>query len=157
MAEVAAWLMQIDRLFRVAVGQSELIHIIPSPEYIEIPRAPGYCKRVIAWNDEIIPVVDLSMLVNGVSAFHEQNSVAVTLYTEDNSSKLQYGGIQLIDMPRIDHVSNDHAIDREDIPTNWKPLSISAYRNAQGEIVPVLDTGRIFSAGINQLILQKTA
>ena len=151
MSEVAAWLMQIDRLSKVAVGQLELIHIIAAPEYIEVPKAPEYCKRVVIWNGRVIPVVDLSMLVNKTSAYYQHNAVAVALYSAGAGKELKYGGIQLTDMPGLDKVSNEQHIAESELPRNWKPVSISGDRGKENDIVPILDLPRLFTPGIDRL------
>lgn len=147
MNDVAAWLMQVDRTSRVAVGQLELIHIIATPDYIEVPKTPAYCTRVVVWNNKIIPVLDLSMLVNGTSAFYQHNALAVALYTNGDGKEVKYGGIQLIDMPVLDRVSNDQQISESELSDKWKSISISGYRSKDDDIIPILDVHRLFSSG----------
>ena len=151
MGEVAAWLMQIDRASKVAVGQRELIHIVAAPKYIEVPKAPFYCSRVLIWNNSLVPVVDLSLLVNKMSAFYHDNSVAVGVYTDQNSGKTHYGGIQLTDMPVLDKVSNKQQILESELSSAWRPVSVSAYKSTDNEIIPILDLRRLFSPGIDKL------
>jgi len=141
--------MQVDRVSRVAVGQLELIHIIAQPSYIEIPKAPDYCKRVVVWNNKVIPVLDLSMLVNKTSAYYQHNAVAVAMYVNGSEKQVQYGGIQLIDMPVLDTVSNEQKIVESELSVRWKPISISGYRSKDREIIPILDVQKIFSPGID--------
>ena len=145
MNEVAAWLMQIDRLSKVAVGQLELIHIIAEPEYIDIPRAPEYCKRIVVWNNSVIPVFDLSLLINKTSAFYQHNAVAVALYSDMVTQKIKYGGIQLIDMPTLDKVTNKQHISEIEMPEHWRSISISGYRSKDNDVVPILNISRLFS------------
>lgn len=150
MGDVAAWLMQVDRVSRVAVGQLELIHIISDPDYIEVPRTPEYCQRVVVWNNRIVPILDISMLINKTSAFFQHNAVAVALYSSGDSGELNYGGIQLIDMPVLDKVSNQQYVEASELPGNWRHVSISAYRSKDDDIVPILDTQRLFSPDVAQ-------
>ena len=157
MNEVAAWVMQIDRMSRVAVGQLELIHIIANPEYIEVPKAPRHCKRVVMWNNKVIPVMDLSILVNDASAFYQHNSVAVALYAPEGRHELQYGGIQLIDMPVLDKVSNQQQVTQSELSEQWKPLSVSAYRGRDSDIIPILDLPKLFSPDITRYLYQQAS
>lgn len=139
--------MQVGRTSRVAVGQLELIHIIATPEYIEVPKAPAYCTRVVVWNNKIIPVLDLSMLVDDTSAFYQHNALAVALYTNAGGKEVKYGGIQLIDMPVLDRVSNSQQISESKLPDKWRPISISGYTSKDNDIIPILDVHRLFSPG----------
>ena len=150
MSEAAAWLMQIDRLTRVAVGQLELIHIISSPEYIEVPKAPGYCQRIVVWNNKIIPVVDISMLVAGTSAFYQNNAVAVALYKDPGSDEIKYGGIQLTDMPLLEKITNEQGVARSDLSSMWHPYAVSGFKSAEKEIVPIIDIRQLFVPGIDK-------
>ena len=151
MSDVAAWLMQVDRTSRVAVGQLELIHIIAVPEYLEVPRAPDYCKRIVLWNNKIVPVVDISMLINKTSAYYQHNAVAIALYYDPDNQDLKYGGIQLTDMPVLDKVNNDQHIAEAELSVKWKRISLSGYRRKDNDIIPILDVQRLFSPGINLL------
>ena len=152
MSHVPAWLMQVDRVSRVAVGQMELIHIIASPEYIEVPHAPEYCHRAVFWNDRLIPVVDLSVLTTGASAFYQHNSVAVALYWNQQGNELLYGGIQLTDMPVLEQVSNDQAVEAQLLSDQWRALSVSAFRSQAGEIVPIINIPTLFSTEIGAVL-----
>ena len=154
MSLVPAWLMQIDRLSRVALGQLELVHIIPSPEYIEIPKSHDYCKRVVLWNKKIIPVMDISMLVNKVPSYIENNAVAVAIYRDAISEEIKYGGIQLTDMPVLEKVDNSQAVAKVELPDKWNRVSISCFQLAEDEVVPVLDVCRLFSTGISSMYYQ---
>ena len=150
MSEAAAWLMQIDRLTRVAVGQLELIHIISSPEYIEVPKAPEYCQRVVYWNHKMIPVIDISMLVTGTSTYYQNNAVAVALYTDPQTNEVSYGGIQLTDMPLLEKISNDQGLSPTDLASHWHPYAISGFKSKDKDLVPIIDVKRLFVPGIGR-------
>ena len=154
MSSAPAWLMQIDRLSRVALGQLELVHIIPSPEYVEIPKSHDYCNRVVLWNKKIIPVMDISMLVNRVPSYIENNAVAVAIYRDKNTEDIKYGGIQLTDMPILESVDNSQAVSKSELPDKWDMVSISCFQMSENEIVPVLDVRRLFSTGISSMYYQ---
>jgi len=154
MSNVDAWLMQIDDFSRVAIGQLELIHIIASPEYIEVPKAPEYCQRVIVWNDEIIPVIDISILMDhAIPCFH-QNAIAVVIYHDENNQVLKYGGIQLFDTPVLAKVSNTQAVIRADMQDRWEAVALSCFKDEEDELIPVLDLKRLFSSGVDKFIGQ---
>lgn len=146
MSTVAAWLMQIDRLTRVAVAQMELVHILPDPEYIEVPKAPDHCKRVVIWNKLVIPVVDISMLIHDVSSFYQNNAVAITIYHNPDDNQYYYAGIQLTDMPVLENVSNAQYVSASEVSAKWRSFTISAFRSKDNDVVPVLDVPRLFAA-----------
>ena len=144
--QVSAWYMQVDRTSRVAVGQQELVHIVSDPDYIDVPQSPDYCKRVILVNNRIVPVIDISMLTNNTSSYHQHNAVAVAMYMHRQKKTLCYGGIQLTDMPQLKTVSNDMAAKQQDMQDKWRHICFSGIREANNEIIPVVNLSYLFSS-----------
>ena len=154
MSSATAWLMQIDRMSRIAVGKLELIHIIATPDFIQVPKAPDYCNKIVLWNNKIIPVIDISMLTNKTSSFTRKNSVAVAIYEDPVTNELKYGGVQLSDMPVMENVTNDQAALKDQLKSIWWPISVSCFKSEDDEIIPVLDVSKVFSKGIDNVVHQ---
>lgn len=138
-----AWLLPIDSATRIAVGRLELVHIVESPEYFEVPKTPNYCTRVFFWNGRIIPIIDVSVLVNKSPINSRANIVAIANYLNERTQEYEYGGIRLHDTPVLKRILNEDGIQPSELPEKWKRLSVAAFKN-KAEIVPIIDVSEIF-------------
>ena len=145
---VAAWLLQVDRLINVAVGQFELLHIVDEPDYISIPQAPEYCSHVILWNDNIVPVVNLATWASGSLQDCSSGAVAILVY-KDSQDNFSYGGIKLDHTPTKERVRNDQFSQLTVEQEKWRTISLSCFKTNSGELVPILDVYRLFSKRLN--------
>jgi len=145
---VAAWLMQIDRLTNLAVGQYELVHIVDQPEYTPIPQAPEYCKHVIIWNDNIVPVMNISSWVTGEVQPEDSGIVAILVYKSPQEEFL-YGGIKLSNTPVLERVNNNQQCALPESLAKLKLISISCFKSSDGDVVPILDVTGLFSKKIS--------
>ena len=145
MNSVPAWVMQVDRVAKVAVGKMEIIHIVHNPDYITIPCAPEHCNRVVYWNKKIIPVMNLSMWFNESVVYYHSNLVAIVTYQDESNADIKYGGIQLLDPPVIDYVSNNQLSKTDSNDGKWRAIALSCYRNKSDEDIPIIDLCAIFS------------
>ena len=84
MRKAAAWVMKVDDSLYVSVSQMELVHIINTPSLIKVPQTPKFCQDIILWNDNILPVVDLSVLCNQSGNKSTGNVIAVIIYRDVN-------------------------------------------------------------------------
>ncbi|TNF39003.1 MAG: hypothetical protein EP315_00425 [Gammaproteobacteria bacterium] len=145
MSGVPAWVLQVDRVARVAVGRMEIIHVVHEPEFIQVPCAPEHCNRIILWNNKIIPVMNLSSWFNNGVVYYHSNLVAIAIYADSQTGELAYGGIQLLEPPVLDHVSNTQACTDIMMQAKWQALAVSCYRNSRDETVPILDLTAVFA------------
>ncbi|MCW9015183.1 MAG: chemotaxis protein CheW [Gammaproteobacteria bacterium] len=145
MNKAQAWLLQIDRKTRVAVGHLELIHIVNYPEYYDVPRSPEHCKRVILWNKNIIPVIDMSMLIDGISTYYHKNKIAIAMYENSQTGQYEYGGIQLMDTPILKVIDNNQGVSRSQLSDKWRDYSLSAFK-VNEEMIPIVSIRKIFSS-----------
>lgn len=141
---VSAWLLQVDRLINVAVGQFELIHIVDEPEYMSIPQAPEYCRHVILWNDNIVPVMNLTSWASGSLQAHDSAVVAILVY-KDSQEKFLYGGVKLDNTPMQERVKNDQFCQLTENMDKWRAVSLSCFKTNAGDIVPIIDVPKLFS------------
>lgn len=145
MSNVTAWIMNINEKLFVSVSQMELVHIINDPVYSNIPWAPGYCHDVIVWNDNILPVVDLS----GLDDHHKVNTirgiVAVIVYRDDRG-EIHYGGIFMSKSPDLEPVDNSQVCRLPAHAECLQEVTLSCFTSKKGHQVPILDIGRLFSS-----------
>jgi len=141
---VIAWLLQVDRLVNVAIGQFELIHIIDKPDYMSIPQAPKYCNDVILWNSNIVPVMSLASWLTSEIQLDSTGVVAIVVY-EDNQGKYKFGGIKLSNAPVQAKVTNGQQCQLTGEYDKWRKVSLSSFKSKAGDIVPILDVSKLFS------------
>lgn len=144
MSKAAAWVMKVDELLHVSVSQMELVHIINTPCYINVPKAPKFCQDIIIWNDNILPVVDLSTLCNQSGIKSTRNVIAVIIYRDINN-EIQYGGVVLTDSPELEHVDNSQLCQLPNHAKDLHTVSLSCFISKAGNEVPILDMSKIFS------------
>lgn len=147
MSGATAWVIQLDHQMTAAVGQTELIHIVDTPEFYEIPKAPTYCDHVILWNNRIVPVMDLSAWLNDSTVVYRRSLVAIAVYRDQNN-ELKYGGIHLSETPAMETVNNEQACALPLTSSKWRHISISCFRSSDNNPVPILDVPTIFSTAL---------
>lgn len=145
MSKAAAWIMKINETIYISVSQMELVHIISNPAIIPVPRAPAYCQNIIIWNDNVLPVVDISQLLDGANDSYYNQSVAVITY-RDHNNIIQYGGILLADSPVLEHVNNDQLCQLSGDTMNLHAISLSCFTSKKGFQVPIIDMSKLFSS-----------
>jgi len=145
MSKAAAWLLKINETIYVAVSRMELVHIISNPVITPLPRAPAYCRNVLIWNDNVLPVADISQLLDGDDNTPYNQTVAVISY-RDNNNAVQYGGIMLADSPELEHVNNDQLCQLSDDTMNLHAICLSCFNSEKGFHVPIIDMSRLFSS-----------
>ena len=143
MRKAAAWVMKVDQSLYVSVSQMELVHIINTPRSINVPQAPNFCQDVIIWNDNILPVVDLSVLGNQSGNKSTGAVIAVIIYRSMND-EIHYGGIVLTDSPELEQVDNSQMCQLPEHAKDLHTFSISCFRSKAGNEVPILDMSKIF-------------
>ena len=154
MSEAAAWIMKINETLYISVSRMELVHIISDPDMIPVPRAPSYFRNISLWNDNIIPVADLTRLIEGGNNTHNNHIVAVTSY-RDYDQNVQYGGILLAESPALEHVNNDQFCHLSDATVNLHAISLSCFKNKRGFQVPIIDMSKLFSSEYSTMLEQQ--
>ena len=145
MSEISAWIMKANEKLFVSVSQMELVHIINEPSYMLIPGTPAYCCNVVIWNDNILPVINLFCLIDSSYSVNPKQGVVAVIIYRDNNQNINYGGINLIDTPILEPVKNKQVCLLPDTYTKLQNISLSCFKNKDGNKVPILDTSKLFS------------
>ena len=145
MAEATAWLLTLDAELWAAVGEREMIHLIQSPRVFEIPDAPTYCRRVLLWEAEIVPVMDLAAWLRERRAASTPARVGIVAYHA--SSGIAYGALPLQAVPARRRVSDDQACALPEQPPGWARIALSCFREGD-RAVPILDVHYLFSGAL---------
>lgn len=144
MSKAAAWVMKVDESLYTSVSQMELVHIIDKPYFVNIPKAPEYCQNIVIWNENILPVVDLSCLLNDTKSRNICDFVAVIIYRDCNS-EIHYGGVKLVDSPELEYVDNNQLCNIPEHSMNIQTISLSCFISKDGHETPILDMSKVFS------------
>jgi chemotaxis signal transduction protein len=140
---VSAWLLSISQAENVAVGEFEFIHIVDQPEYFSVPQAPEFCKQVILWNENIVPVMNLSSWFSGQKQ-DETNAIVAILIYKNLEDELSYGGLKLVKIPALIQVNNDLGCLLPDKLDKWKEISLSSFKSENEDVIPILDVATLF-------------
>lgn len=62
MSTSAAWLLECGDSLSLAVGDHEMLELVQSEHCHRVPGTPEHCSEVLAWQDGIVPVMDIRML-----------------------------------------------------------------------------------------------
>lgn len=141
MSRMNAWLLNLGGSCQAAVGTRELLHLIDAPVTFEVPYTPAYCRRVVFWQERMLPVMDIPAKQGNAP----QNApfLAVVGYQRQRGEYPQFGALMLASPPQQIEVSDEQACPLPGEAQCWKELAISCFDH-RGEAVPVLDINRIF-------------
>lgn len=144
MSGANAWLLDIGEGKRVAIGPRELVQIIDGKDSFDVPLTPPHVREVIFWQDRVVPVMQLPVRLGRKPC--DGNILALVAYYDGDARKTaMLGAIHLAAPPVRVYVDDQQAVSLEDEDPVWRDLAISCFEQ-QGQAVPVLHLGRLFSA-----------
>ncbi len=152
MSACTAWLLNLRGGLSAAVGELELIHIIPfAPLLFEVPVSPRYCRNVVLWHDHIVPLMDLTARVTSrvveqaVPIAGMQYLVGIVAHQERAGGSVQYGALSMDKPPVHIQVGAGQACDLPASLQGWRRIAISCFEHPGHGPVPVLDLPAVFT------------
>ena len=148
MSEVNAWLLDLGEGLHAAVGELEMVHILPeAPALFEIPQTPDHCRRVLVWRGEVLPLMDIAMRLEARSSAVDgtRGLIAVTAFEEAPGRPARHGALWLNRAPARIRVDDAQACGLPESLPDWRPIAISCFDYAGLGPVPVLDLHTVFS------------
>lgn len=137
-----AWLLDFGSSLRAAVGSRVLQQIIGHPHLHPVPCTPPYCANVFAWQGRLLPVMDLALRMGAAAQVPQY--LVVAGYREQPGDPVRFGALLLSAPPQVIAVADGQACPLPEQPAAWSELACSCFEH-QGEIIPVLHPGRVFS------------
>lgn len=137
-----AWVLDLGMNYRAAVGGRELLHLIDVPTTFAVPCTPFYCRRVVFWQERLLPLMDIASRQGG--AARQAQFIAVVGYQQKRGEFPQFGALVLASPPLQVEVSDEQACSLPEEMRNWKELAISCF-DYHGDAVPVIDLNRLFN------------
>jgi chemotaxis signal transduction protein len=138
-----AWLLDFGDACKAAVGTRELLHLVDAPVTFTVPRTPDYCRRVVLWQERLLPVMDIAARFGALP--RTAPFLAVIGYQQQRGEYPQFGALMLSSPPMQLAVSNNQACSLPDESSAWRELAVSCFEH-QGSPVPILNLCRLFGS-----------
>lgn len=144
MEDSHAWMVSFRGDHRAAVGQLELVHVLPdTPPLFPVMKAPSHCREVFLWEGRVLPLFDVARWLGESSAPGEDEHVGLFRYRPAPGAPLGYGALLIAGAPRQVLVNDGQACALPDEAHDWRPVTSACFDYA-GRAVPVLNLARLF-------------
>lgn len=153
----SAWLLTLVGGIRVAVGipwMREVISDLDRDLYpvFAVPLMAEHCRYLMPWRTLLIPVLHLeTLLETGETTLIETSAlsrIVVAISPQADEKVLNYGVLPCSALPVQISVSASQQCDYPH--PRWTKYASSCFDH-QGHAVPILDTGKVFSAAMPEL------
>ena len=139
-----AWMVGFRGDHRAAVGELELVHVLPdAPPLFPIMKAPSHCREVFLWEGRVLPLFDLSIWLGEPASPGDDDHVGVFRYRPAPGAPLGYGAMLIEGAPRQVLVNDSQACALPEEAQALRPL-VDACFDYGGRAVPVLNLARLF-------------
>ena len=145
--EAAGWLVHFGGGETAVIGERELLHLVPEPTLLGVPRTPAHCRRVIEWQNRLLPVWDVLEWLNPGAGARDARLVAVVGYQLRRKELPRFGAIMLEEPPCRVRVSDAQACELPEGRPSLRDIAISCFLHEQRPVV-VLDLPRMFSRAL---------
>ena len=141
-----AWLLPIAPEIHVAVGEGEVAHILSGWRGLHpVPRSPRWCHDVFIWQGQVVPLIDLGILVHRETAGNLASGAVIMIVAYAKAAgDIRYGGLKLGGLPFSREVTNDQICDYPSNYAGWARIAISCFADSNHGPVPILDLPRLF-------------
>ena len=145
--EANAWLLNFGDGESAAVGRRELLHLVPQPVLLDVPRTPRHCSRVLIWQNHVVPVWDvLAWLRPGIST-GSKAVAAVVGYQSRRRQMPQFGALLLAEAPHRIEVADAQSCEFARDRPLWSEIGCSCFRHEERSLA-ILDLPLMFSAAL---------
>jgi len=144
MEDCKAWMVPLRGKHRVAVGELELVHVLPDPpEMFTVLKAPRHCRQVFLWEGHVLPIFDLSQWLGEDPRSDDNAHLGVFRYRPGPDEALRYGSLIIEGAPRQILVNDSQGCDLPADQESWRQVASSCF-DYGGRPVPVLNLQRVF-------------
>lgn len=148
MEDCNAWMVPFRGDHRAAVGELELVHVLPDPPRLfTVLKAPPHCRQVFLWEGRVLPVFDLSHWLGEDPEAGESAHLGVFRYRPGRDQALRYGCLVIEGAPRQVLVNDSQACELPQGPAAWREVANACFSYG-GRPVPVLNLPRIFETAL---------
>lgn len=129
----------------VALPAHTTLELIETPKPVAVPGAPAHALGLMAWQGGWLPLLDLDALVHGTRPGGAPRYALVVGWQGAPGEPVRHGAIATQALPQSVAVNDRDACGLPAGSPRWEALAIACFAR-EGQAVPVLDTGRLFSA-----------
>lgn len=147
MKESKAWLLDFGGETLVAVGERELLHLVPQPQLLAVPLAPPHCHSVLEWQKHLLPVWDVRAWLGQCSEDAAATLVAIVGYQHRPRQTPMFGVVALASPPQRVIVKDSDACALPD-GRPWQAIARSCFKHGR-QPVPILDLVAMFARRYN--------
>ena len=146
-ARAAARLLEYQRDRFVAFAAHATVELIENPPLIPVPGAPYYCRGLMAWQGQHIPLIDLQTLLRAYPTELLAKApvhVLVVAFQRAPYAPLEYGALCAPSLVRMVQVTDDQACALPQDSDLWHWIAASCFSYV-GHAVPILDVAKLFT------------
>ena len=124
-----------------AIGLHEVIEVVTESDMESVPLAPAYCRELLQWRNQWVPVFDLAAW-RGLQSSPDRPFLVIVGYAGKVGGGFQYGCLRVSNFPKIVELSDEHACG---LPAGakWDCIAHSCFRGG-GREVPILSLYKVF-------------
>ena len=153
MSSSSAWLLECGDTLTVAVSDHEIVECVHPEQFYRIPETPDYCNNVLAWQDKLVPVMDMAAALHGAHKKQSEESFLCMLsYQLAAKQPLQYLALRISETPRKITVDDDQVCE---LPTGVSSQLLASVSfccfSYQQLPVAILDIAKLCSEEFRQL------
>lgn len=133
---------------RVALPVHTTYALVEKPAFVEVPGGARYAYGLLTWQEDRLPLLDLDTLLHPdqrARPLAAPNYALVLAYQREPKGPLAYGTIALATLPQTIEIGDEAQCELPGDSRLWPLLALSCFLH-EGQAVPILDTGRLFSA-----------
>jgi len=141
-----AWLLQLTGSYRAAIGLREMLYVLPEePVSHLVPLSRPHAARVMVWQSQLIPLIDLTVFLGGDPAPDARRMIGIVSCAAGNDSKStsRLGGLMISRTPERIQVWDHQACGLPPAPAQWRSIAASCFRHPDHGPVPILDLAAI--------------
>jgi hypothetical protein len=139
----------------IALPPHTTFALLEQPVVFEVPGAARHACGLLSWRDMRLPLLDLNRLLHGEvdeEYIRVPRFAQVVAWQPAPYWPLQYGALGLSSMPQTIVVEDESQCALPEDNARWTLFALSCFQH-EGQVIPVLDTARLFGAAGARKIL----
>ena len=150
MSATGAWLLDFGSGRTGVIGERQMLHLLPPPLTLyPVPASPVFCRDVVVWEQEPIPVMDLAAWHEGRLLRTDSTVVAIAVFSAGVTGENRRGALTLNAIPRRIVVSDAQACELTAELVGWREIALSCVVH-ESRPVPVLSLTHVFSGALSE-------
>jgi chemotaxis signal transduction protein len=148
-----AWLLECGDALTVAVSDHEIVEYVQPERYYSIPGTPDYCCSVLAWQDKLVPVMDMAAVLYGDHKARSEPLFACLLsYQLAPKQPLQYLALSISQAPKKIQVDDEQVCElpSDGISRLLASVSFCCFSHQQLPVA-ILDIAKLCSEEFREL------